>query len=246
MVVFLHAGVCDRRMWWAQLGAFSGRFQVAAYDRRGFGEASDPSEQHTQVRDLDAVLESLDADSAILVASSEACRIAIDYALSHPERVDGLVLVSPTTGTLPQTASQPEGIQRLLDEIELARRSGDVVWLSRLMAHAWLDGPAEAEGRVGGNLRVLFTDMCEAALRRAESNRDSVAGEPFRRLREVDQPVAVICGALDFPHVLERGQALAAGSRNAQLSMIKGVAHLPGLEAPARFNSLLARLMKPM
>lgn len=244
--LFLHAAACDRRMWWAQLGAFADRFRVAAYDRRGFGESSPPTEQHTQVRDLDAVLESLDADSGILVASSEGCRLAVDYALAHPDRVDGLVLVSPCTSSLPPTASQPDSLQRLLDEIELARRAGDIVWLSRLLAHAWLDGPVEEEGRVGGNTRLLFLDMAAGALRRDESHRDSAAGEAFRRFRELTPPVAIICGALDFPHVIERGRALADAGRRAQFHLMKGVAHFPGLEAPGRFNPLLGRLVKPM
>jgi pimeloyl-ACP methyl ester carboxylesterase len=245
-IVFLHAAACDRRMWWAQLGALSDRFRVAAYDRRGFGEASPPTEQHSQVRDLDAVLESLDADSGILVASSEGCRVAVDYALAHPDRVDGLVLVSPCTGTLPATASQPDTVQRLLDEIELARRAGDIVWLSRLMAHAWLDGPVEVDGRVAGNTRLLFLDMAAGALRRDDSHRDTAVGDAYRRIRELTQPIAIICGALDFPHVIQRGRMLAETGRRADFHLMKGMAHFPGLEAPGRFNTLLGRVVRTM
>lgn len=246
LVVFLHAGMCDRRMWWAQLGGLADRFRLVAYDRRGFGESSPAGEQHTQVRDLDAVLESFDADSAILVASLDGCRIAVEYALAHPDRVDGMVLASPCAAAMPSTSSQPDNVQRLLDELELARRSGDIAWLSRLMAHAWLDGPAAPEGRVAGNTRQLFLDMSDGALRRADGNRDSLTGDPYRRFRDVTQPVALVCGALDFPHVLERGRALAVSGRKAHFHLVKDVAHLQCLEAPGRFNNLLARLIKPM
>ena len=246
LVAFLHAGICDRRMWWAQLGGLADRFRVVAYDRRGFGESSPAGEQHTQVRDLDAVLESLDADSAILVASLDGCRVAVEYALAHPDRVDGMVLLSPCAAGLPSTVTQPDTIQRLLDEVELARRSDDVAWLSRLMAHAWLDGPAQPEGRVTGNTRLLFLDMSEGALRRADGCRDSLPGDPYRRFRDVTQPVAVVCGALDFSHVLEQGRSLATLGRKAQFHLVKDVAHLQCMEAPGRFNALLARLIKPM
>ena len=246
LVVLLHAGMCDRRMWWAQLSGLADRFRVVAYDRRGFGESSLAGEQHTQVRDLDAVLESLDADSAILVASLDGCRVAVEYALAHPDRVDGMVLLSPCAAALPPTVTQPDTIQRLLDELELARRSGDVAWLSRLMAHAWLDGPAQPEGRVTGNTRLLFLDMSEGALRRADGCRDSLPGDPYRRFRDLTQPVAVVCGALDFSHVLEHGRSLAASGRKAQFHLAKDVAHLHCMEAPGRFNTLLARLIKPM
>jgi pimeloyl-ACP methyl ester carboxylesterase len=37
-VVFLHAAVCDSRMWRAQLDAVGAGNRAIAYDRRGFGE----------------------------------------------------------------------------------------------------------------------------------------------------------------------------------------------------------------
>ena len=37
-VVFLHAGVADRRMWRHQFAALASTHQVIAFDRRGFGE----------------------------------------------------------------------------------------------------------------------------------------------------------------------------------------------------------------
>ena len=39
-VVFLHAGVADRRMGKEQLAALDDTYLGAAYDRRGFGETS--------------------------------------------------------------------------------------------------------------------------------------------------------------------------------------------------------------
>jgi pimeloyl-ACP methyl ester carboxylesterase len=246
LVVFVHAGFCDRRMWWAQLGALADRFQVVAYDRRGFGESSPASEAHAHVRDLDVILEALDVDSAILVACSEGCRIAIDYAATHPERVDGLVLVSPHAGTLPPASALPDQLQRLVDEMELARRAGDIDLLIRLMAQAWLDGPLQAQARVGGNTRTLFLDMAAMALRRSNGLRETGGGDPFRRFRYLSQPAEIVAGQLDFPHVLARAQDMVVSGRRAHLTMMKGVAHLPGLEAPVRFNSLLKRLVKAM
>src|SRR3546814_14940726 len=37
-VVFLHAAVCDSRMWDAQLDAVGATHKAIAYDRRGFGK----------------------------------------------------------------------------------------------------------------------------------------------------------------------------------------------------------------
>lgn len=244
LVVFLHGAVCDRRMWWAQLGALSARYRVIAYDRRGFGESSPAGPAHAHVKDLDAILEALDADSAILVASGEGCRIAIDHAAAHPRRVDGLVLVSPVTGGLPPETSPQGALQRLVDEMELARRAGDMAWLNRLMTRAFLDGPAQAEGRVEGNTRVLFQDMVAMALRRSNGLQDMAAPDRYRRFAGISQPAAFVCGAFDFPHAIARAREMAALGRRSHFSLMKGVAQMPGLEAPLRFNNLLKRLIR--
>ena len=57
-VVFLHAGVADRRMWAPQMAsAAAAGFHVIAYDRRGFGETQSPDEPFSHLADLEAVLD---------------------------------------------------------------------------------------------------------------------------------------------------------------------------------------------
>src|SRR5687768_18104373 len=56
-LVFLHAGVADKRMWRDQMAAFGERHRVVAYDRRGFGETRYKPETFSHMQDLRAVLE---------------------------------------------------------------------------------------------------------------------------------------------------------------------------------------------
>jgi pimeloyl-ACP methyl ester carboxylesterase len=246
LLLFIHAGPCDRRMWWSQLNAFAGHWQVAAHDRRGHGDTTCVRESFSPAADADAVMEALGADSAILVACGDGARVAVDYALAYPERVDGLVLVSPVLGEDPLPQDIPDVAQRLMDEIELARKGGDIDWLNRLQAHAWLDGPASAENRVGGNTRQLFLDMNGNALRRADPGRETSQADAVRRFRDIAAPVALVAGEFGFPHIGARCQMLAKAVPRSELVVMKGVADLAPLEAPARFNTLLKRVLKPM
>ena len=50
-VVFLHAAVCDSRMWRAQLDAVGASNKAIAYDRRGFGETRAEKEDFSAVAD---------------------------------------------------------------------------------------------------------------------------------------------------------------------------------------------------
>lgn len=243
-LVFLHAGVADRRMWWGQLSAFADSHTVIAYDRRGFGETVCTAESYRNVRDLDLVLEAVGVEHAVLVGCSQGGRIAVDYALSYSERVSGLVLVAPAISRAPEPETYPAKIQKLVDEIDKAEPYGDIDWLNRLEAHAWLDGPAEKEGRVGGTVRELFLDMNGMALRAGATGQETGAVNANVRFGELRMPIEFVSGALDFPHINERSRRLSHVASQARVTVMPGVAHLPSLEQPARFNTLLRRLLK--
>ena len=97
-IVFLHAGVADKRMWRDQMAAFGGRHRVVAYDRRGFGESRYEPETFSHMEDLRAVLDGLAIEQACLVGCSQGGRFAVDFALANPKRVSKLVLVAPAIG----------------------------------------------------------------------------------------------------------------------------------------------------
>ncbi|MGC2776670.1 MAG: alpha/beta fold hydrolase, partial [Bradyrhizobium sp.] len=102
-VVFLHAAVFDRTMWRAQMVGVAKTHKVIAYDRRGFGETIADEEGHSPVADLLAIVDAFAGDRpATLVACSQGGRIAFDFALRHPSRVDALVLIAPSVSGAPE------------------------------------------------------------------------------------------------------------------------------------------------
>lgn len=67
LVVFLHAGVCDRRSWYAVADQLEGAAQLVAYDNRGFGESPVADAPFRRVDDLLALLDQLGGEPAWLV-----------------------------------------------------------------------------------------------------------------------------------------------------------------------------------
>jgi len=55
-VVFLHASICDHRMWQKQLDVVGAGNMAVSYDRRGYGETQCEAETHSPVADLMAVI----------------------------------------------------------------------------------------------------------------------------------------------------------------------------------------------
>jgi pimeloyl-ACP methyl ester carboxylesterase len=242
-LVFLHAGVADRRMWRTELAAFAPTHHALAYDRRGFGESHGVAESFSHVDDLRAVLDALGERQAVLVGCSQGGRVALDFTLAHPERVRGLVLVAPAVSGATAPATPAPSVARLYASIEEAEARGDVERVNALETHLWLDGPQGPEGRVGGAARALFLEMNGVALR---AHSPGAAQEPLPampRLGELRVPTRVVCGDLDVPHLQERCALLARDIPAADLRMMQGCAHLPNLEQPRVFEMLVRELL---
>lgn len=238
-VVFLHAGVADKRMWRGQIAEFGAEFHTIAYDRRGFGVTTAPDEPFAHVEDLHAVLDRLGIKTVTLVGCSQGGRIAIDFALAYPQRVTALVFIGPAISGAPDIESVPAEIEVLVDALDEAEEADDLAQINAIEAHLWLDGPTSAEGRVSGELRELFLDMNGIALAMPELFNEVEPPSAYARVAELSAPTLIISGDLDFPHVQDRCQYLADTIPGAKGISIPGVAHLPNLEQPETINLIL-------
>jgi len=63
-VVLIHAGVANRNMWDAQVGALKDAYRVIRYDTRGFGETETDAGTFSNRADIAALLDHLGERSA--------------------------------------------------------------------------------------------------------------------------------------------------------------------------------------
>ncbi len=243
-VLLLHAGVADKRMWRSTIDALSSQLRVIAYDRRGFGQTTSPDEAFRHIDDLGVVLRHFNCLTAHLIGCSQGGRIAIDYALAHPQKVRSLVLVSSAVTGAPAPENYPAEITQLLKQLDDAEQAGSTDEVNALEAHLWLDGPLSAANRVSGPSRDLFLDMNAIALRHPPLTQEQSCPPAYDRLEDITQPTLVIWGDRDFPHLQERSQHLANRINHAQSLMMKNCAHLPNLEQPTVFNKAVSSFLR--
>lgn len=158
-MVLLHAGVTDRRGWFATAERLAGQASVVSYDRRGFGDSRPSRVPYSDMKDMIEVLDQTVGAPAWLVGSSMGGQLALDAALVHPDRVAGLVLIAPSVSGAPAPADRDPHTRRLVKLIDAANRSNDLGEVNRLETWLWLDGPAGPEHRVNGPARQLALAM---------------------------------------------------------------------------------------
>ena len=241
-VVFLHAGVCDKRMWLDQMQAVADAgWHAIAYDRRGYGETISPDEPFSHLEDLEALLEALDIHAAVLVGCSMGGGLAVDFALAHPGRVIGLVLIGTSITGAPWTATAEERAIEMAEEDAWER--GDLDLLNKVQAHEWLDGPRTRSGRVGGEARTLFLDMNALALNKPQLTQEEALPDAWTRMEEVSAPTLLVVGDEDFTALVDRHETLSETMPNAFGVVLEGAAHIPSIEKPDLVNSLLLQFL---
>ncbi len=241
-VVFLHAGVCDQRMWDGQMRMVAEEgWQAISYDRRGHGETESPDVPFSHLDDLLAVLQDRDIHAAVFVGCSMGGGLALDFALRYPGRVIGLVLIGTSVTGAPWTATAAEGQIEAAEE--LAYERGDIDMINRVEAHAWLDGPRAQSGRVTGAARELFLQMNGLVLSKPPLTQEEQPREAWSRVGEVGAPALLVVGDEDFTALIERHEHLSEEMPNAFAVMLEGVAHLPSLERPDLVDTLLLEFL---
>jgi pimeloyl-ACP methyl ester carboxylesterase len=242
-LVALHAGVADSRSWSAAFDLCEGMPTLVAYDRRGYGASPLPDAGYDSLDDLAGVLDQTTSGPVWLLGNSLGGRLALDLAVTQPQRVAGLILLSPGVSGAPEMQFD-ETTALLFDGAERAFEAGDLAEVAAIEAQIWLDGPAAAEGRVGGATRSLALEMNTVALA-SDTERGRLERDPgipaWDRLQRLTMPVTVVCGLLDVGAVIDEGRAIADRIPGARFTELEDVAHLPALEAPERVAGLVRR-----
>lgn len=238
-LIFLHAGVADRRMWHPQIDELQSNFKTVIYDRRGFGETTSLDEVFSHADDLRQVLEQLALTDVVIIGCSQGGRIALDFAFAYPHQVSALLLIAPAVSGAPEPTTFPQNIQSRINALDKADEASDLELVNAIETDLWLDGPTSLSGRVDDTIRKLLLNMNGIALENPELTLEQEPASAYEKLPNLTIPTLVIWGSLDFPHIKERCHYLVKTIPAAIGQEIPETAHLLNLEKPQYLNNLL-------
>ncbi len=213
VIVLVHSGVCDARMW--------DGFDVPGavrHELRGFGQTPmPPTGEFSWADDLEAAL---DGEPSALVGASFGGNVCLQLAARRPDLVTDLVLLD---APLFDHDWSEEMVRYQREETGLLEQ-GDLRGAAILNADFWLESDEPRE-------RVI--EMQERAFElEAESEAERGHAGDVRPRRAIRARTLVAVGELDKPDFHAIAERLAREIPGAAHVVIEGAGHLPALERP--------------
>jgi pimeloyl-ACP methyl ester carboxylesterase len=246
VMVLLHGFGSSIYTWHKVMDSLAAEGTVIAFDRPAFGltdrpvpgewTSENPYSNEFQVQLTVGLMDALNVEKAVLVGHSAGGTVALQTALTYPDRVSGLVLVDAAvfaTGGM-------SGIARWLADTPQMKRLGP--YLSRSLAgkqgdafleaswHDYSKFTAEDKAAYRKPLQIANWDV--ALWEYTKVNRETDLGQ---RLGEIRFAVLVISGDDDRIIPPAESQRIAEALPDAKLVTVDACGHVPQEECPEAF-----------
>jgi len=243
--VMIHAGVADSRQWNNEFAFFAQDYQVLRYDMRGYGKSEPVDGEFSHMSDLISVLNTLQLqEPLIMMGCSMGGGLAMDFALMHPSRVKALIMVSSGPSGLELDVPTPTKFA----EAEQAYQARDLDLVTEIETQIWFDGTDRTPEQVNQAMRKLAFEMNRKALEHEAKelgkrlpNTDTPA---FDHLTDLNIPVLVIVGAHDTPYILAAADYMIEKLPSARKARIEDAAHLPNMDQPHEFQTIVKAFLE--
>jgi non-heme chloroperoxidase len=231
-VVLIHGYPLSGRAWDKQVPALlEADYRVITYDRRGFGQSSQPVagyDYDTFAADLNTLLEHLDLRETVLVGHSMGTGEVTRYLGAFGSgRVAMGVLISPIPPYLLQTADNPDGVPHSLFEgFAQAARADTPAWMKGFLDNFYnidtLRGTRVSDQAYQASWNIAVTASATAAVACIPTWTTDFRDD----LPKIDVPVLVVHGDADQVLPIDKtGRQLPGLIKDVELVVIEGGPH---------------------
>jgi 3-oxoadipate enol-lactonase len=238
-ILFWPSLLMDGAMWDSVVAGLMSRYRVVLVDPPGHG-ASQALEREFDFSSCVAcilyVLNELGIDRVHYVGNSWGAMIGGSFAALHPERIGAAVLMNGTAWPCGPRQRAEFGLL-----ICIGRLLGGIRGPLRERAVAAFIGPTTQRERpeVVATVRAALSRVDFRSVRWAVES--VVRRRPDQRnlFGKIRTPVLVVAGDEDATFPVVETRAMADAIPHASFVLMTGVAHLAGLESPARVSDLI-------
>ena len=250
-LLLLHGYLFNTQSWRNVQPSLAQTGPVISFDRTGFGLSerppsgswtgtAGPYSPEGHARQTVALLDELGIDQAVLVGHNSGAATALEVALEAPERVAGLVLVSPAVYNV---GGPPGWLRPLLGTPHLSRLgpllmrqlAGDTG--AGFVAANWADPSLIDDAALQAFAQNFQANDWDKAL--WEISKASHEVDFLDVLGTISVPTLVVNGAADTVVPPDVAQELASDLGNATFALLDGCGHVPHEECAPQFSELL-------
>jgi pimeloyl-ACP methyl ester carboxylesterase len=217
-VVLLHNGLGNADQWAHQIPVLSRRRKVIVADSRGHGRSSRTSEPFSyrlMASDVLTLLTHLGIDKAAIVGTSDGGILALEIAITRPERVSRLW--ADGANSSPAGLEDPRGVpifkaageRAIRDYARLSPTPGDFALFRAEILALWSREPNYGDADLAG----------------------------------IGVPTAIVAGEHDELIKREHTEAMARLILSARLIILPEVSHFACLQDPAGYSAALAQFL---
>lgn len=242
-LILLHGFTGSLEDWYQFEKYFSKDYNLVGIDIIGHGKSDSPSDlnyysTNSIIRQIKKVKEAVTGKKVFLLGYSMGGRAALNYALSLPYDLEGLILESATAGIInPSIKFERERTDRNLAEFILSNPIEKFVddWMNKEIFLT--------------QKNLSYSILNEIRNRKLDCNKTGIANSllgfsagvinpVFDKLSELRIPVQLICGELDNKFV-DINQLMQKLLPNSKLSIIKNSSHNVHLEETKQYADIV-------
>lgn len=250
-VVLLHGSNASLQSFEEVAAQLAGEFRVITYDQPGHGlTGPHPRDDYSAAgmfEALNAVADDAGLDHFYLGGNSMGGWVAWRYALAHPERVDGLILIDAAGAPLRAGEKPPPlnlGFRLMRNRFLRPLVAG--ITPRDLVERSLIESTAVDEVITESVVDRYWELLRFPGNRRATAIRAGADREPafFDRLGEIAQPTLIIWGAEDQLIYPSAAKSFDERLPNAEVVVLDGVGHVPMEEAPEATANAIRRFLE--
>lgn len=232
-LIMLHGFGSSLHTWEAWAKTLSSQYRVIRYDLPGSGlTGADPTNDYTDTRGMEvllALLDKLGIQRATLIGNSMGGRLAWNFAATHTERVERLVLISPdgfaSDGMEYGKAAKVPSLMYLMKYV-----------LPKSMLRSGLEPAYGDPSRLNDAIVERYFDLMLAPdVRQAQLMKmgQIILQPPEPLLAKITAPTLLLWGDKDRMIPSANAADYLKVMQNAKLVILPGLGHVPFEEDPA-------------
>jgi 3-oxoadipate enol-lactonase len=237
-IVLIHGHPFDHTMWAPQIKAFSQLYHVIAPDMRGYGKSTLPKNSPTKFEDYATdillLLDSLSIKNFHLAGLSMGGQVIMEMFRQAPSRIKTLIFADTFAG--PDTPEVKQGRYDAADRLEkegMDAYADEVIY--KMIKPEHVSSMPHVSAPVVKMMKATLPLAAATALRARAERIDYLKDV----LPAIDIPTLVIVGRDDEFTPVSKAEELQQNLQNCKLVIIEDAGHMPNLEHPDQFNSVV-------